>query len=146
MTSRPTKPLVVHASAVAMFGRGALFLGGSGSGKSRLALEMMAWGGTLIADDRTCLHRDGPDLIASCPRSIAGRIEARHIGILRADPAPPTPVALVIDLDRHEPKRLPEPRFWETLDWSGPLIHGRDLAGLAAGLVQYLRAGMAGDP
>ena len=41
----------MHATTVALRGRGLLILGPSGSGKSTLALQLMAVGARLVADD-----------------------------------------------------------------------------------------------
>ena len=94
---------ILHASCVAVAGRGLLIAGASGSGKSALALDLMAFGATLVADDRVCLQRAGAALLASAPPTIAGLIEARGIGLLRARAVTaPVPVAALIDLDRVE--------------------------------------------
>ncbi|MEF9600929.1 HPr kinase/phosphatase C-terminal domain-containing protein, partial [Paracoccus sp. PXZ] len=74
--------MILHASCIAHRGRGLLILGPSGAGKSTLALEMMAFGATLVADDRTILRREGGRIVADAPDSIRGRIEARGVGIL----------------------------------------------------------------
>ena len=97
--------LTLHASCVALDGRGVLILGRSGAGKSSLALELMALGARLVADDRTVLHADDGAPVASCPPAILGKIEARGVGILAADPSP------VDDLDRQE--TLLRERWWE---------------------------------
>jgi len=131
----------LHATCVAIDGRGVLILGPSGSGKSSLALDLMALGARLVADDRTTIA-PGPDApIATCPPAIRGRIEARGIGILSADPAPPTPVALVVDLGLPEPDRLPP---WRTRTIAGhdvALLHNPGSGPFAAAIVQYLRCG-----
>ncbi|MEM9638850.1 MAG: hypothetical protein AAGA94_14475, partial [Pseudomonadota bacterium] len=44
---------ILHASCVACQGRAVLILGRSGQGKSGLALQLMAYGADLVADDRT---------------------------------------------------------------------------------------------
>lgn len=109
-------PLTVtqHATAVAAGGRALLITGPSGSGKSALALEMMALGAALISDDQVLLARRGEDVIASLPRqgaAGAGLIEARGLGLIRAERlAGPTPVALIIDLETRETARLPRTR------------------------------------
>ena len=58
--SRDPGTINLHASAVALDGRGALLLGASGAGKSGLALRLMALGARLVADDRVLLRR-GPE-------------------------------------------------------------------------------------
>ena len=66
----------IHGSCVAVAGRGLLILGPSGAGKSALALQIMALGGQLVADDRVELTRQGDEVIARCPVALRGLIEA----------------------------------------------------------------------
>ncbi|MDH3263420.1 MAG: serine kinase [Paracoccaceae bacterium] len=135
--------IVLHASAVSIGGRALLILGPSGSGKSGLALELMALGAGLIADDRTEITlREGHPL-AACPGPIRGRIEARGVGLLAAEPAPPAPVALAVDLGRTETERLPPPRALELLGRKVPLLHKAETRHFPAALLQYLRGGAA---
>ncbi|WP_331459605.1 HPr kinase/phosphorylase [Paracoccus liaowanqingii] len=70
----------LHATTVALEGRGLVILGPSGSGKSGLALELMAVGAVLVADDRTDLRLQQGRLIAQAPPALSGRIEARGWG------------------------------------------------------------------
>jgi HPr kinase/phosphorylase len=133
--------LNLHGTTVAWGPRAALILGASGRGKSALALQLMAWGAHLIADDRTLISRVGGDLIASCPPALAGLIEARGVGLLQAVPAPPCPVALVIDLDQPEPDRLPPRRNVTFLGLALPLLHNPGSDHFPAAILQYLKAG-----
>jgi serine kinase of HPr protein (carbohydrate metabolism regulator) len=77
----------VHATAVVVGTRGLLLVGPSGSGKSRLALALIAEAqsqgqfGTLVADDRIFLERHGDTIVARRPESISGLIEIRGTGI-----------------------------------------------------------------
>ncbi|OIP85989.1 MAG: hypothetical protein AUK37_03500 [Rhodobacterales bacterium CG2_30_65_12] len=98
-----------HASTVEIAGRAVLIQGPSGSGKSGLALDLIARGARLIADDCTRLAlRDGwPWALA--PERLAGVIEARGVGLLRTPHSPGAPLALVVDLAETETARLPEP-------------------------------------
>ena len=66
--------MIVHASCIAHRGRGLLILGPSGAGKSTLALEMMAYGAALVADDRTVLRLAGDHLIADSIRAGSSRL------------------------------------------------------------------------
>lgn len=129
---------IIHASTVAAGGRAVLILGASGSGKSALALTLMAHGAQLVADDRTVLTtRDGV-LFASAPATIAGRVEARGIGILHADALPAAPVALAVDLDRTETARLPDPRRITLAGHEIRLVHNVAGTHFAPAILQYL--------
>ncbi len=103
----------VHASCVAIGGRGVLIRGASGSGKSDLALRLIDRGARLVSDDYTDLIAAAGRLVASPPATIKGRIEVRGVGIAEVASVAAVPVALVVDLDRRV-ERLPEPRA-ETL-------------------------------
>lgn len=98
----------IHASTVAIGGRGVMILGPSGAGKSDLALRLIDRGAELVADDRTVLTREGAWLVASCPATIAGRIEVRGVGIVARAHRDRARVALAVTLGEEE--RLPEPR------------------------------------
>lgn len=136
----------VHASAVAVDGRGCLITGASASGKSTLAIEMIALGAELVSDDRVDIRRADGRLVMSAPAAIAGMIEARGAGILRLGGRGEAPLALIVDLDTPENARLPEPRRRELLGIACPLLLGRARAGLAALLVVLLRAGGVAVP
>jgi HPr kinase/phosphorylase len=133
--------LNLHASAVAVDGRGVLIVGASGSGKSGLALRMMALGALLVADDRVLVARRGPALVASAPAALRGLIEARGVGLLRADAADEAALALAVDLDAAPSARMPHPREIAYLDVEIELISGRGVPNLDATLVQLLRFG-----
>lgn len=133
----------IHASAVSVGGRALLILGPAGCGKSTLALDMMARGAGLVADDRVYLQREGDRLMAACPAALAGLIEARGVGILRADLTGPSPVALVCDLGRAEPDRLPPFRNTVLLGVAVPLVLGPMRPHLGDALRQMLLSGRA---
>ena len=99
----------IHASAVAIDGRGVLFLGPSGSGKSDLALRLIDRGARLIADDRVDLTRHGTRVTVSAPARIAGLLEVRGLGILRFPyvEAPLTHAIELVAVDAVD--RLPAP-------------------------------------
>jgi serine kinase of HPr protein (carbohydrate metabolism regulator) len=98
----------VHASCVAIGGRAVLISGPSGSGKSDLALRLIDRGAVLVSDDYTMLEARGGALLASPPKTIAGRIEVRGVGIVERPYEAAVPVALLIDLARPL-ERMPEP-------------------------------------
>lgn len=131
----------IHASAVAIAGRGLLILGPSGSGKSSLALALMGQGAQLVADDRVVLRAEGGRLLADCPPALAGRIEARGVGILRAQAAGPVALGQVVDLGQAEPDRLPPFRTITLLGLTLPLVLGAARPHLSSALVQLMRCG-----
>ena len=90
-------------------GLGVLLLGGSGSGKSDLALRLIAMGAQLVSDDRTELYAAHGRLYARAPAGIAGLMEVRQVGILKLPYAPHARVALAVELGRAA-ARLPEHR------------------------------------
>lgn len=132
--------MILHASCVAWQGRGVLILGPSGSGKSTLALELMAFGAMLVADDRTEVTEAEDGLWAQAPDAIAGLIEARHVGLLRADHAPAR-LVLVVDLGQEETHRLPQNRHRSVHGRDLPLVLGRRQEHLASAILQYLKGG-----
>ncbi|WP_300533476.1 HPr kinase/phosphorylase [uncultured Mameliella sp.] len=132
---------VLHATSVAVAGRGLMIRGASGSGKSGLALELMARGAQLIADDRTIVTRQGAHLILSVPRALAGMIEARAIGLLHAPHVTGIPLVAVLDLNVAERHRLPPNRSTRLLGVDVPLLHNSASEYFPAGLVHYLKSG-----
>ncbi len=133
--------VIVHATAVCLGARAALIRGASGSGKSSLALEMMARGASLVADDRVILRRAAEGVRLFAPEPARGLIEARGMGLLRAEVAASADLACVVDLDHVETERLPPFRETVLLDVTVPLLHKVATAYFAAALIQYLRKG-----
>lgn len=132
----------IHASAVALGAeRGVLLLGPSGAGKSSLALRLMALGAQLVADDRVELRAEDGALFASAPATLAGLIEARGAGILRAEPLAQARLVLAIDLSRDEPERLPPAREITFLNVRLPLVLRLQHGHLDAVIMQWLRGG-----
>ncbi len=104
----------IHASAVALNDCGLLILGPAGSGKSSLAIELIALGAELVADDMVMLSAKKGALWAEAPIGARGLIEARNVGIL---PCPlregAVKLDLVVDLASEETERLPFVAFHE---------------------------------
>lgn len=107
----PTPP--VHGTSVARrIGggwQGVLLTGPSGSGKSDLALRLIARGWRLVADDYSLVWRSGDAVYAAAPATIAGRIEARGVGIVGAPTVTLSRIALVVACGQSAVERLPEP-------------------------------------
>ena len=107
----------VHASAVLVGNLAVLIRGPSGSGKSRLAFDLILAGragqiapATLIGDDRVHLAMKADQLTVRPAPALAGLIEIRGLGIRRCDfAAHEAIVGLVVDLDAADAARLPLP-------------------------------------
>jgi HPr kinase/phosphorylase len=89
----------VHASAVKVGSRAVLIRGPSGSGKSRLAFDLIL---------------SGQQLLVRPVSEIAGLIEIRGLGIRRCEFTGEAEVGLVVDLQAHDAERLPPPEALRT--------------------------------
>ena len=105
----------VHAAAVLVGARAVLIRGPSGSGKSRLALQLIqaADAGTLrfarlVGDDRVYISAAHGRLLVSPAAALTGLIEVRGLGIRRLPHEPSAVVGLVVDLAAADAERLPE--------------------------------------
>jgi HPr kinase/phosphorylase len=141
VTQTPGRETVIHGNCVAVQSAAVLIIGASGSGKSALALQLMAMGGELVADDRVHVRRREGILVASCPSAISGKIEARGVGILAVNPRQYCIVRLVVDLNSQEDQRLPPLRKYTLLGLDIDLLHGSKLAHFPAAVCQYLKGG-----
>lgn len=110
MTTAPT----VHASAVLVGKRAVLIRGPSGSGKSRLAFNLILAGRSgqvqsaiLVGDDRVHLDTSGGNLIVRPAPELAGLIEVRGLGVRRIAHIDKAVVGLVADLAAEDAERLP---------------------------------------
>ncbi len=82
MDSPQLPPLTLHGVFIQIFDLGVLLAGGSGVGKSELALELLTRGHRLIADDATEFSADGERVTGHCPPLLQGFLEVRGLGIL----------------------------------------------------------------
>jgi HPr kinase/phosphorylase len=113
----------LHATAVIYGEDGVLILGPSGSGKSMLALALLARArsaglfAALIGDDRIWICSAGGRLIASGAQNLAGVIERRMVGLLTVAAERAAVVRLIVELS--EPgsawPRLPDDPDFLTL-------------------------------
>ncbi len=131
-------PVLMHASCVAISGRGLLIIGPSGSGKSALALDLMALGARLVADDQTELSLHDKTVIARCPPALHGLIEARGVGILTAPALAKTTIVLVADLSQPESDRLPPHRKTLLLGQEVDLVLGQGNPHFPSAVLCYL--------
>ena len=133
------QPEILHASAVAVDNKGLLIIGGSGSGKSSLALELIALGARLIADDTVIVTPKTEDAVwASVPETTQGLIEARGVGVL-ATSSQGAFLSAVVDLDEIEKDRLPIRRDKLVAGVSLPLLYRVVSPSFASILLVYLK-------
>jgi HPr kinase/phosphorylase len=111
-----TAQVTVHASAVLVGDRAVLIRGPSGSGKSRLAFDLILAGragqislAVLVGDDRVYLEVAQGQLAVRPARELAGLIEIRGLGIRRCDFVEQAVVDLVVDLAAADAERVPAP-------------------------------------
>jgi HPr kinase/phosphorylase len=106
----------VHASAVSVGDRAVLIRGPSGSGKSRLAFDLVLAGrsgqiapAVLVGDDRVHLEANQGQIVVRPAPELAGLIEIRGLGIRRCGFIGEAVVGLVVDLSASDAERLPPP-------------------------------------
>jgi HPr kinase/phosphorylase len=123
---------LVHGTCVALGKRAALLRGGSGTGKSDLALRFLSLPGEgdlrplLVADDQVWVESTGDgQVMASVPGAIAGKLEVRGLGIAEMPFLEEAPLVLVCDLVEGDdvPRMPPEP-------WEKTMIAGAQIASL----------------
>jgi serine kinase of HPr protein (carbohydrate metabolism regulator) len=113
----------VHGTCVAVDGIGVLIRGGSGSGKSDLALRLIDGGAVLIADDQVVLSPRQDRLFAAAPPALAGRMEVRGLGIVTVQTAAEAELGLVVELvSPGAVERMPKVDGWDHAGIRIPLI------------------------
>lgn len=136
-----TKLGPIHASAVVLGVQGFLIVGPSGTGKSTLAMALMAEAAArgdhaaLVADDRVYLTVHGRKLVAHRPETIRGLIELRGGGIGRVESIAAAPLHYALSPFAGSPaERIPDegesirfadaailPLYRVDLAWRAPL-------------------------
>jgi serine kinase of HPr protein (carbohydrate metabolism regulator) len=97
-------PQNMHGTAIILGDRGVLITGGSGSGKTALALALIAQakrGGMfarLVSDDQVFLANHGGRVVCSAPPTISGLVEVRGLGPRPIAAEPSAVVDLVVRL------------------------------------------------
>lgn len=116
----------IHATTVARHGPGGwvgvMLRGPSGAGKSDLALRLMATGWRLVSDDYSHVWASGGAVHATAPATIAGRIEARGLGIVEVPRLWVAPIALVVDCVTGMVERMPGTAWAEVAGIALPLL------------------------
>ncbi len=136
-------PELLHASAIAIGPSGLLITGPSGAGKSSLALELMALGATLVADDRVLIMpSEGGGIMMTAPKALEGLVEARGMGLIKA-PFQPARLRAVVDLAAVEDKRLPDRHETLIAGEVFPIFRKVESDSFPAMLLAYLKGGLA---
>src|SRR5688572_5817973 len=73
---------IIHGVLMAVFDRGTLIRGASGTGKSELALELIARGHRLVADDAVRIDRRGNELYGEAPELTVGVLAINGLGLV----------------------------------------------------------------
>jgi len=100
----PQDAVNLHASTVVLGDRGLLIRGASGTGKTHLALSLVAqWSraGTfarLVCDDQTFVMSRNGRLVACAPLTISGLAEVPGVGVVGIAHEPAAVVDLVVEL------------------------------------------------
>jgi len=74
--------VTLHGVFLEVCGVGVLITGQSGLGKSEVALELLARGHRLVADDAVEFHYERGRLTGRCPPLLQDYLEARSLGVL----------------------------------------------------------------
>jgi len=120
--------------------RGVLITGAPGAGKSDLALRLIGRGWRLVADDYAHVIASDGALYAIAPETIAGRMEARGVGVLTACARGLTRLSLAVDLTDGPVERLPEPATRAFEGVALPVLH---VNGFEASAVEKVAAALA---
>ena len=124
--------LIMHATCVDINGSGVLIVGRSGSGKSSLAINLLALGSTLVADDQCELVKKNNRFRISKPASLPNSIEIRGIGLVSVPMVVETSLDWVVNMDEAEKERMPDLRFTEIDGCKIPTIFGKNMDDLAS--------------
>jgi HPr kinase/phosphorylase len=113
MTLTPT----IHATAVLIGPKAVLIRGAAGSGKSRLALDLIQAAqnssnpalpfARLVGDDRVHVEATGSRLLVRPAATLAGLLEVRGLGIRHLPYEPVAQIGLIVDLAAPDAARLP---------------------------------------
>lgn len=83
LTNLFAKKITLHGVFMEVFSVGLLIIGDPSVGKSELALELLARGHRLVADDAPTFARTAPDILnGRCPDVLRDFLEVRGLGVL----------------------------------------------------------------
>ena len=122
----------MHATCVDINGSGVLIVGRSGSGKSSLAINLLALGSTLVADDQCELVKNNNKLRVFKPASLPNSIEIRGVGLVAVPMVVETRLDWIVNMDEVEKERMPDLRFTEIDGYRIPTVFGKNMDDLAS--------------
>jgi len=133
------EPSTIHASAVLVGAKAILIRGPSGSGKSRLAWNLVQAAARgdlpfarLVADDRAYVEAHGSRLLVRPAPALAGLIEVHGLGIRQLAYEPMAAIGWVIDLAAPDGARMPGKEARETTVLGVAVPHLSVAPGMAA--------------
>ena len=129
----------MHATCVDINGSGVLIVGRSGSGKSSLAINLLALGSKLVADDQCELVKKNNRYRILKPASLPNSIEIRGIGLVSVPTVVETTLDWVVNMDEAETERMPDLRFTKIGDYRVPTVFGKNMDELASRIYVVVR-------
>lgn len=125
----------LHGTALVLGERGLLIIGPSGSGKSMLALALLARfrqagrQARLVADDQVLVSAPAGRLVCRAPSAIRGLVEVHGVGPRPIEAEPAAVIDLVVRLVPAESlQRIPDDAFEEVAGCRLPLLEVRERA------------------
>ncbi len=141
LTRLPNGALQLHATTISFQDKALVIAGPSGTGKSSLALRMIALGACLVSDDMTLISTSPSGILAHGPDAAPQVIEVRGLGLLNAPVVAAERLHTILDLGTAEKARLPEPRTLTLFDQAIPVLHSPATPLIAEAMIHYLKYG-----
>mgnify|MGYP005707521955 FL=1 len=120
--------------------KGVLILGKSGSGKSSLALSLVANGAQLVCDDRAQLQVKNEILMMTKPPSLPSALEVRGLGLIKVPLITEARVDLLIDMELTSDSRLGGHKM-ELFGVEIPCVKGQNFYGLSEAIIVWSKYG-----
>ena len=120
--------------------KGVLILGKSGSGKSSLALSLVANGAQLVCDDRAQLQVKNEILMMTKPPSLPNALEVRGLGLIKVPLITEARVDLLIDMELTSDSRLGGHKM-ELFGVEIPCVKGQNFYGLSDAIIVWSKYG-----
>ena len=134
------KTKTIHASGVCFENKGILILGKSGSGKSSLALSLVAKGARLVCDDRAHLQLKNKILMMTKPPSLPSALEVRGLGLISVPLITEARIDLVVDMELISDSRLGGHKM-ELFGVETPCVKGQNFYGLSDAIIVWSKYG-----